>query len=362
MSACIYHDAEAAAICPSCDFGVCATCMDLGSEGVCSTCSEERDMRRQHSALQREYTVEEQVARCNYCRAQADEETPLDGQGYCPTCSTLARCSLHDDLIAVGHCKSCRKEYCRKCLGFTDVCQSCTAKNKTRPTKAAPPSVSSKPSKKKGTGTGPMKESAARAKDGPSGRKKGGTEPLRGGERGSRGKGTTELDENGKKKKRPPSRGTLVMEQKLASKAPSRRSLQILAASVAGALVCILMLSGAFLHASAPEEQARKMQEQMLTVHKAVMLYYKQNGTLPGNPDQIYGAMGSLRVKNPKKIHVGILRGNDKGPFGPNTVLFMQIGGKGFQVAASDSKGKVIMDPNGAMVALDQSYDSSSKP
>ncbi|MDB5100872.1 MAG: hypothetical protein JWM80_5293 [Cyanobacteria bacterium RYN_339] len=355
MSACIYHDAEAVAICPSCDFGVCQTCMDQGSEGVCSTCSEERDMRRQHSALQREYTVEEQVARCNYCRAQADEETPLDGQGYCPTCSTLARCCLHDDLIAVGHCKSCRKEYCRKCLGFTDVCQSCTAKNKSRPTKAAPPSTV-KNVKKRAAGTSPMKESASGRKDG-EGRRRDETAALKGGGTKSSKNAPAEPENGEKKKKKAPTRGMIAMEAKMAAKAPAPKRFPIIAAALVGAVGVIVFLSGTMLNASSPEGQLKLRQEEMVKVHRGVIQYYKDHGKLPSKPDQIVGTLRRMDVKGAEKLKIAMGMGQKGSP--PNTILYAASGAT-FMVLAADDKGKVLLNSRGQPLSLDQSYDSSA--
>src|SRR5687768_12150539 len=110
MSACIYHDeAESVTLCPGCDFGVCQKCMDERVAGVCSTCSEEQALRQQDRE-QRGADVAQNVPRCNYCRAAGDDETPLDEEGYCEACRVLPRCSDHSELIAVGHCKSCRQE------------------------------------------------------------------------------------------------------------------------------------------------------------------------------------------------------------------------------------------------------------
>jgi hypothetical protein len=360
MAGCIYHDAEAVAVCPGCDFGVCQTCMDDGSEGVCSTCSEERDMRRQHSALQREFTVEEQVARCNYCRAAADEDTPIDDHGYCPTCTTLARCCLHDDLIAVGHCKSCRKEYCRKCLGFTDVCQTCTAKNKLKPVKAPPPAAAARPLKKKASGTTPIKEGTVRAKVAPVpvGKKKAKSAPLEV-VPAKVARSTQELDENGKKKKKPPSRGTLAMAAKLAAKSPARPRWQWLA-SGAVAFVIVIALSG-LLHAGSPEDNSRHLQEQMITVHRGILHYYQLHNTLPKSANEIYTALADLKVPNPRSIHIARKPPRAKKVAGAaNSVLFDVTGGS-FIVTAADATGSILTDPRGDMVFLDQSYDSSNQ-
>jgi hypothetical protein len=333
--------------------------MDEGSEGVCSTCSEERDMRRQHSALQREYTVEEQVARCNYCRAQADDETPLDEQGYCPTCSSLARCCLHDDLIAVGHCKSCRQEYCRKCLGFTDVCQSCTAKNKARAPKQAPPPAV-KGTKKRAAGTSPIKEKDAPAASG----KKEGTKrrdesaPLKGTKNLAKGAAPEPAEKDGKnKKKKAPTRGMIAMEQRMAAKAPPPKRFPVLAASAVGAVLCIVVLSGMFMHASSPEEQAKLRQEEMITVHRGVIEYYKENGKLPKKPEQIVSALRRLNVKGVEKLKISL--GPVRNQVTPNTILVSGSGAT-FEVLASDDQGRVMTNSRGQPLALDQSYDSSS--
>lgn len=369
MSACIYHDSEAVAVCPGCDFGVCQECMDGGTEGVCSTCAEERDMRRQHSALQREYTVEEAVARCHYCRAAADEETPLDEHGYCPTCTTLARCCLHDDLIAVGHCKSCRKEYCRKCLGFTDVCQSCTAKNKSRPKTAPPPPPPARSGKKKTLGTTPIKEPAAKSGAAVTGRLKEGTRrkseasgPLKTEAavgKGGKKKGTEELDEKGRKKPKPPSRGTLAMEARLAAKAPARKRSHLVIAAVAVVAVVVIGLGSTMGKVSA-DDQSRKINDQMVSVHRAILHFYKANGKLPNSSDQVYRALADIGVHNARSIRLAskpqgrVMRSGE-----PDSVV-IDLTNSTFTVMGTDKTGTLIKDPHGAPVFLDQTFDSGN--
>lgn len=328
MSGCIYHDAESVSICPSCDFGVCQQCMDEGSEGVCSTCSEERDNRRQNSALQREYTVEEQVPRCNYCRVAADADAPHDEQGYCEACRTLARCCVHDELIAVGHCKTCRKEYCRKCLGFTDVCQTCTAQNKTKPLKP-PPATAAKPSKAK-------KPASAGAK-GPA------KSPGK-----STAKNTAPLAESSSKQKAP-TRGKLAMEAKLNARAAKRGPGQIVIFGIIGAIACIWFLGSLVVNASSPESQSKLLQAQMKTVQKAVLHYFDKNKRLPLEPREIYQSLGELKVKDATKITI-LLYADRK----PGSVLYrVNPPNNSFMIQGTNSKGEILAVDGQALV-LDQ--------
>lgn len=124
----MYDDAEATAFCPGCEFGVCEACMEKGAEGFCATCAEDMADRRANSAIQ--------IARCAFCRAAEDPDTPLDKDGYCPVCAERTRCSTHPAALSVARCKGCRKPFCRQCLGFSDHCGACQASGRMAP---APP-------------------------------------------------------------------------------------------------------------------------------------------------------------------------------------------------------------------------------
>lgn len=351
MSSCIYDDAPSTTICPGCDFGVCQDCIDGGGDGVCKTCYEERSSRQKDSAFQREYTVEAQVPRCNYCRAAEDESTTLDAEGYCDACRALSRCILHEELIAVGHCKTCRREFCRKCLGFTDVCQECTAKNKTRPLKEKAPSATAAPksskSPKKAKKTSPMEEPAAASGRGAKGTKGGGTKGLK-------GKSRQLEDEPQPQKKGPkkPTRGQAAIEEKLTKKASARSRTQLLIAASILAVGMLVMVSGMYLHAMSPEEQARKLRDQMITVHRGVVHHYRKNGKLPKNSDDIQRALADLKIKGANKIKI-TLKSAD-----PGAVIYVP-GQSGFMIQGADSKGELLTSPAGGPFYLDQYYDST---
>lgn len=127
MPACMYDDAEATAVCPGCEFGVCQACLDGGGDGYCATCAEDIADRRANSAIQ--------VARCAFCRAAEDPETPLDQDGYCAVCAERTRCVTHPAALSVERCKGCRKPHCRQCLGFSDYCEPCRAAGRAAPPK-----------------------------------------------------------------------------------------------------------------------------------------------------------------------------------------------------------------------------------
>jgi hypothetical protein len=143
MSDCIYHDAPSVAVCPACEFPVCQECIDGGENGVCAECTTERKERQANSVLVRDFLPAAPIApvvsaaRCGYCRVLEDEETPLNEEGFCESCAILPRCVNHIDLVAVDKCKVCRQPHCRKCLGFTNICPSCTEKGKVASESAA---------------------------------------------------------------------------------------------------------------------------------------------------------------------------------------------------------------------------------
>ncbi len=349
MSSCIYDDAPSVTVCTGCDFGVCQDCIDGGGDGVCKTCYEERSSRQKESAFQREYTVETHVPRCNYCRAAEDETTTLDAEGYCDACRALSRCILHEELIAVGHCKTCRREFCRKCLGFTDVCQECTAKNKTKPLKDKAPSATAapKPSKspKKAKKTAPMEEPAASAR---------GTKGGKAGTKGLKGK-SKQLEEEPALKKGPkkPSRGQAAIVEKLQKNSGARSRTQLLIAASILAIGMLVMVSGMYMHAMSPEEQARKIKDQMVTVHRGVVHHYKKRGKLPKNSEDIQRALAEMKVRGAGRIKI-TLKATE-----PGAVIYVP-GQSGFMVQGADSKGELLMSPTGVPFYLDQYYDSST--
>lgn len=349
MSACIYHDADAVAICPSCDFGVCQACLDGGSEGVCQTCLEEREFRQKNSAVQREYTPEAVVPRCNYCRAQADDETPLDSDGYCPTCSILARCVSHHDLIAVGPCKGCRRDFCRKCLGFTDVCPTCTAQNRVKTKSPTKPMAAGGRSP-----TRPMNGKAPPAPAGKVGTGKTGTGKTGTGKTGTGGmaKGAKGAPEDKPKRSRG---GKEAVEAKLQAQT-SGSALRYQIAGVAVAFLLLIFGGFSFLRASAssPEEQAKRLQEQMVAVHKAVLAHQTKLARLPSNQAELMASLQGVEV--PDRKHLKVVLRASSAPMNagePNTVYY-QPAGDGFVVVATDREGKPLVDARGSMIMLDQ--------
>lgn len=343
MSSCIYDDSPAVGVCPNCDFGVCQDCLDGGSEGVCRTCSEERAHRRQSSAIQREYeTPASQARRCNYCRAAEDESTPLDGEGYCENCRSLPRCIAHADLIAVGNCKSCRREYCRKCLGFTDVCQSCQSRQKTRPLNdrggATAAAASGAKGAKKARKTAPMDSGGQAAK----------------GTKGAKGKGTSPPEGEGGKPVKKRSRGQVAIEEKLRAKreAKQSRTRTLILASVAAAFLLVLV-SGTYMHAMSPEAQEAKLRDQMVAVHRAVTHHYRLHREFPQTAEDIKRALDETKAKGGRRIKVVV--GND---IEPNAVIY-QAGrsGSGFTIQAADAHGALLLTPNDQPYFLDQYYE-----
>lgn len=346
MSACIYHDAESVTICPSCDFAVCQECLDGGADGVCANCTEDR-------ARQQAQVAAEEVERCKYCRIAADEETTLDHDGYCTTCAALPRCATHDDLIAFDHCKSCRQQFCRKCLGFNNVCEACTIKQKANPPRPKPPAaaggtgaVKRPDGAKKGTGTvrkgeGPPKPKRPRPP---------GTAAGKPGAPGARRKkGEPELDEKGRPKKRPPSRGTAAMEAKLQSKMGGNARKQLIAAMVVVGACVLVLASSLVMRASSAESQTKVIQDQMVTVHQTVLAYYKEYKRWPPSADAIKDEMIKLGTKDAKRIKVA-----DKPE--PSAVVYQLSGEDGFMVTGADPKGETIKSTNGNPVALDQYF------
>lgn len=324
--------------------------MDNGGDGVCKTCYEENAIRATDSATRQDSAVDANVARCNYCRAAEDDVTTIDAEGYCDACRALSRCILHEELIAVGHCKTCRREFCRKCLGFTDVCQECTTKAKTKPLKEKAPSAAAaaKPSKspKKAKKTAPMEEPAARGA--PKGAKTG-TKNLKG------GKGSKPLEEDvpAAKKPKKPSRGQAAIQEKLEKKSTGRSRTQVIAAASILALGILIMVSGMWMHAMSPEEQARKLKEQMITVHRGVVHHYRKNGRLPKNADDIRMALTDLKVRNASKIKISLKSAE------PGAVIYVP-GQSGFMVQGADSKGELLKSAAGVPFYFDQYYDSSA--
>lgn len=387
MSSCIYHDAEAVTICPSCDFGVCQQCMDEGEDGICATCAEERSHRRAQSAVQREYETAVAVKRCSYCRAAEDDETPLDEQGYCPTCAVLSRCTTHSELVAVGHCKSCRQEYCRKCLGFTDICQSCQAKPKVAPsaggTGSKPAAGRAAPGKaasaRPGTGraaparaqasagtpktghlgksakTGRMPEPdapARRRKSPPSG--KPGARPddkrkRRPEAAGPAGKGAKPAQKN----KRPLSRGEQALLAKREAASPGLSRSTFLFGGV-GALICVVFLAGMF-HPPSEGDYMERTRGQMLAVHRAVLGYYQKTQRLPSNAQDLQVALSELRMPEARGVK---LRFNQP-PDAPGQVVYRSAGA-GFEIKASGLKGGYLMHGEKQLI-LDQYYDSGGQ-
>ena len=324
--------------------------MDGGSEGVCKTCAEERTSRRENSALQREYVVETVVARCNYCRAAEDESTVLDHDGYCEACRALPRCVQHEDLIAVGHCKTCRREFCRKCLGFTDVCQDCTAKSKTK--------TKSLKEKAPTAGAGTKSPKAAPKKAKP-------TEPAvakakTGGIKGKPGsKPPAEPNTDAEKKASPSlaTRGRKSLEQRLENQAAvaaaGRKPPTLVAVASVLAIGILALVSGAYLHAMSPEEQAKRMKHQMVQVHRGVVHYMKTMKKAPRDEGEIRRALNELKVPGASKIAISV------GANQPSCVIYKPSRSGGFIVQATNERGELILDGPGSPAFLDQYFDSS---
>lgn len=329
--------------------------MDEGADGVCATCAEERSIRQQQSAVQRDWEVAQQVPRCNYCRAAGDEETPLDEEGYCEACRVLPRCSDHSDLIAVGHCKSCRQEFCRKCLGFTDVCQACAAKQKAKPaakpgTKSGARPAGASAGSKAGATAG--KPTGARKKKRPPGA----AAPEPKGAR-PKGKKEVELDEKGRPKKKPPTRGQTAVAEKLKAKAAGRNKLYIMISSVAGALCVLVLLSGMWIKANSPEAESKRLQDQMVAVHRAVGYYYRKTNQLPRTGQDIQAALMEMRVKGANRIRI-VAAG---APPAPSSIVY-EPKGEAFYIKAADGKGALLKNEAGGVIQLDQYFDSSAQP
>ncbi|MEB3328798.1 MAG: hypothetical protein VKQ33_06160 [Candidatus Sericytochromatia bacterium] len=342
MATCIYDDSPSVTICPGCDFGVCQACVDTGSEGVCRTCSEERAHRRESSAIQRAYDAPVvQARRCNYCRAPEDETLTLDGDGYCEACRDLPRCVAHSDLVAVGNCKSCRREYCRKCLGFTDVCQSCQTRQKTRPLtdRGGAAAGGAKPGPKKARKTSPIDSQPPAARKG---------------DREEAPAAARPAGKPGKKR----SRGQVAIEEKLRAQqeAKQSRTRNLVLASVA-ALLLLMMSGGAYLHAMSPEAQAAKIHEQMVTVHRAVVHHYRKTNKLPQSVPEIRAALADLHVKGARRIKIAM-----EGDSRTGAVIYVPSRtGSGFMIQGANSRGELLMAPNDAPLFLDQYYESGGQ-
>ncbi|MEB3197610.1 MAG: hypothetical protein VKP62_10450 [Candidatus Sericytochromatia bacterium] len=330
MASCIYDDSPAVSVCSGCDFGVCQACLDQGEDGVCRTCSEERAHRRTSSAVQREYEAPTASSRrCNYCRAAEDEQTHLDDEGYCDACRALPRCISHADLVAVGHCKSCRREFCRKCLGFTDVCQSCQAKPKTRPLneRSAPDAARSGKSNKKAKKTSPI-DGAPAAKGGAGKGAKGAAPANAASDKRNRGRNA--IQERLKTQNAPQSRARMVT----------------LAVVVAGFL--LLLASGTYMHAMSPEAQEDKLREQVQTVHRAVFEHYSESRQLPRTADEVTRVLLARNVKNARRIRIA----GEEARI-PNAVVYeCNPAGTHFLVQARDRDGRWLLSPGEVPYAL----------
>lgn len=342
MASCIYDDSPAVGVCPGCDFGVCQSCLDQGTEGVCKTCAEERETRRSNSALNRTYeTPAAPVKRCNYCRAAEDEQTSLDEEGYCEACRALPRCIAHADLVAVGHCKTCRREFCRKCLGFTDICQACQAKPKTRPLtdKAAAEAARGGKPAKKARQTAPM--------DG------GGTKGGKPKPRAPKGKDGGEATAPKRR-----TRGQSAIEEKLRAQNANRPKTRLIVFASVLALGLLLLVSGTYMHAMSPDAQAAKLREQMFVVHRAVVLHYKKTDRFPSSPAEISATLETMNVKGARRIRI-----SSSHTRAPNTIIYAQNrNGAGFTIQGADNRGELLLDPNQMPYMLDEYSDTGNGP
>lgn len=362
MSACIYHDAESVTICPSCDFAVCQQCVDGGEDGVCAECTAS-------NANQAAAAQAEEVPRCKYCRIAADDETPIDHDGYCETCAALPRCATHSELIAFDACKSCRSQYCRKCLGFNNVCEACTARQAAapRPKPAAPKPGATGPVK---AGTGPVKSGTGPVKGGTGAIKKGtgptgrpdAPRPKRPRPPGAAGpakpgtgrkKPESELDEKGRPKKRPPTRGAAAIEAKMQqSQMGQRARMQLIAAVVVVGAIAMVLLSGWVMRANSTEESSKQVQAQMVEVHRAVVRFHKKHNRLPTNEDDIKRTLKTMAVPNAARYRISLEPGK------PSSVVYQLSGEEGFMIMGVDGKGQLVQNSDGTPVTIDQYYDS----
>jgi hypothetical protein len=365
MSACIYHDAEAVAVCPSCDFAVCQGCLDNGADGMCEECAGARDRQAAMAAV-------EEVERCKYCRIASDEETILDMDGYCASCAALPRCATHDDLIAFDACKSCRQQYCRKCLGFNNVCEACTLKQKAAPPRPKPPASAGGTGavKREGAkaGTGAVKKGTGAVKKG-TGPIKGGTGPIKA-EAGDRpkpkrprppGPGAKptdakgrkrpepELDEKGRPKKKPPSRGTAAMASKMDAQLAGRARKQMVAMAVVIGAIAIILMGSMMVKASSPEAQTKAVQEQMVAVQQAVVAFNKSHSHWPASAEDIRGQLTQMGVPGASKFKIATKPA-------PSTVIYQLSGEDGFLITGTDAEGQVLKSSNGNPIALDQYF------
>jgi hypothetical protein len=109
-----------------------------------------------------------------------------------------------------------------------------------------------------------------------------------------------------------------------------------------------------YLHAMSPEEQARRLRDEMVVVHRGVLHYYKKTGKLPSSPDQIQTALSELKVRNAGKIKISTRAAGE-----PGAVIYV-MGRSGFQIQAADNKGELLMTPSGTPLFFDQYFDSST--
>ncbi len=360
MSSCIYHDFEAVAICPSCDFGVCQTCLDEGENGVCSTCMEEQRSRDAARVVKSQDEMTE-GRRCHYCRVAEDAETRLDHHGYCETCGVLNRCHVHEEAIAIGHCKSCRREYCRKCLGFADVCQTCTAQKKTKPLQAPPQPVakngSTKPVSKKSEKTAATKTPVATAS--PTERKSSGkTETAA---KAASGGISIKVSGQTQTKAAPGSSGAggegkprskQELDKEASAKPAARRRLPIMLAASVLLMVGVLIYSGV-LFGGAPAGKDLPMDEQMKSVHRGVVGFTRKYRRVPRSLSELQEAV-NLELGGQAGISLSIKKTTQA-----KTVIYQQSG-NGYVITATDEHGGPVI-LKGIPIRLDQYSDTSNQ-
>jgi hypothetical protein len=199
-------------------------------------------------------------------------------------------------------------------------------------------------------GTGPVKKGDGSpkpkrprppgAKDGP---------PGKAGARRKRGE--PELDEKGRPKKRPPSRGTVAMEAKLKAQSEGNRRPKIIAA-VAGGVLLLVLLAGIFRPISA-EEFGTRMRPQMIAVHKAVLAYYRRHRELPPDSGALRDQLVSMSLPEAKGLKLKFCQAPD----GPGQVIYMKKG-DGFVVQATDNNGHMLVGDDGSPLSFNQFYES----
>lgn len=354
MSACIYHDAEAAAICASCDFAVCQVCLDGGKDGVCATCYEEDA----HRAERAERAAATEIRRCAYCRAMEDDETPLDPHGYCGSCAALTRCATHEEAIAFGQCQVCRSQYCRKCLGFEDICTGCKAKAaaadrpKPQGTKKLPNAGGTN---KLGTDELPKKRPAgAPTKRGTGTQRPGTGKPGTGrtgtGKTGTGKVGTGKLGAEAK----PPTRGQAAIQARLqVSSKPIPRT-WLIGGGVAAVVLVLGLLVMLMSGGNSAEAVTERMQRRAVSVHQAVVHHYHKSGKLPQRPEEIKQALRTLKVEGASKIRIAL----DEKRARPESVIYKRDGETNFIIQASDREGELLKRDDGQVFYLDQFFDS----